>query len=142
MIDDLDRQLISWLRFNSRTPIAVLARELGVNRSTVNARIDRLVDTGVIEAFTIQVSDEVARDAIRGVVFVASDPARGQDIIRAVRGLPEAEQLHSTLGAWDLIVHLSARSLEAFDEALERIRAVPGVRDTQTSLLVNSLTRA
>lgn len=142
MIDDLDRQLISWLRFNSRTPVAVLARELSVNRSTVNARIDRLVDTGVIEAFTIQVSDEVSRDAIRGVVFVASDPAQGQDIIRTVRGIPEAEQLHSTLGSWDLIVHLRARSLEAFDEALERIRAVPGVRDTQTSLLVNSLTRA
>lgn len=142
MIDDLDRQLISWLRFNSRTPAAVLARELGVNRSTVNARIDRLVDTGVIEAFTIQVSDEIARDSIRGVVFVACDPARGRDVIRAVRGIPEAEQMHSTLGGWDLIVHLRARSLDAFDAALELIRAVPGVRDTQTSLLVNSLTRA
>lgn len=141
MIDDLDRQLISWLRFNSRTPVAVLARELGVNRSTVNARIARLTDTGVIEAFTILVSEEVSRDAIRGIVLVASDPAQGQEIIRAVRGLPEAEQLHSTLGPWDLIVHLRARSLEGFDDALERIRAVPGVRDTQTSLLVNSITR-
>lgn len=142
MIDDLDRQLISWLRVNSRTPVAVLARELGVNRSTVNARIDRLVETGLIESFTIRVSDEISRDSIRGVVFVASDPTRGHDIIHAVRGIPEAEQLHSTLGQWDLIVHLRARSLEAFDDALERIRAVPGVRDTHTSLLVNSLTRA
>lgn len=112
-----------------------------MNRSTVNARIDRLVTMGVIEAFTIQVSDEVARDAIRGVAFVSSDPSRGPDIIRAVRGIPEAEQLHSTLGPWDLIVHLRARSLDAFDDALERLRAIPGVRDTETSLLVNSLTR-
>lgn len=142
MIDNVDRRLISWLRFNSRTPVAVLARELGINRSTVTARIDRLVDTGVIEAFTIRLSDEVARDAIRGVVLVASDPARGQDIIRTVRGIPESDHMHSTLGAWDLVVQLRAPSMEAFDDALERIRAIPGVRDTQTSLLMNSLTRA
>ncbi len=142
MIDDLDRQLISLLRFNSRTPVALLARELDVNRSTVTTRISRLVDDGVIEAFTIRLSDEIARDAIRGIVLVASDPAHGHDIIRTMRGIPEAEQLHSTLGAWDLVVQLRASSMESFDDALERIRAITGVRDTQTSLLMNSLTRA
>lgn len=142
MIDDLDRRLISRLRFDSRTPVAVLARELDINRSTVTARIDRLVDTGVIEAFTIRLSDEIARDSIRGIVLVASEPAHGQDIIRAVRGIPEADQLHSTLGAWDLVVQLRAPDMAAFDDALERIRAIRGVRDTQTSLLMNSLTRA
>lgn len=142
MIDDLDRELISLLRFNSRTPVAALARSLGVNRSTVTTRIDRLVDAGVIESFSIRLSDELARDAIRGIVLVASSPEHGQSIIRVIRGIPEAEQMHSTLGAWDLVVQLRAPSMEAFDDALERIRAIPGVRDTQTSLLMNSLTRA
>lgn len=141
MIDDLDRQLISALRTNSRAPVAQLSRDLGVNRATVNARITRLVETGVIEAFTIRLSDEVARDSIRGIVLVASDPRHGQDIIRAVRGIPEAELMHSTLGAWDLVVQLRSGTMEGFDDALERIRVIPGVRDTQTSLLMNSLTR-
>lgn len=111
-----------------------------MNRSTVTARIDALTGAGVIESFTIRLSDEVDRDAIRAVTLLVSDPQSGQDVVRAVRGFPEVEQLHSTLGAWDLVVQLRAPSLAAFDAALERIRAIPGVRDTQTSLLVNSLT--
>lgn len=140
MIDDLDFRLIAILRANSRTPVAALARELGINRSTVTSRIDRLVDTGVIEGFTLRLSNDVDRDAIRGVTTVSTDPNQGQDVVRELRGYPEVEHLHSTTGAWDLVVQLRCTSLSAFDLALERIRTVPGVRDTQTSLLFNSLT--
>ena len=94
----------------------------------------------MIESFTIRLSDEIDRDAIRAITLVLSDPQAGQDIVRVVRGFPEVERLHSTLGAWDLVVQLRAPSMAEFDAALERIRAIPGVRDTQTSLLMNSLT--
>lgn len=142
MLDDLDRRLIAILRANSRTPVAVLARELDINRSTVTARIDRLVDSGVIEGFTIQLSNDVDRDAIRGVTTVVTEPNHGQDVVREIRGYPEVERLHSTTGAWDLVVQVRCRDLSEFDLVLERIRAIPGVRDTQTSLLFNSLTTA
>jgi DNA-binding Lrp family transcriptional regulator len=142
MLDDLDHRLIGILRANSRTPVAVLARDLGINRSTVTSRIDRLVDSGVIEGFTIRLSNDVDHDAIRGMTTVVSEPNQGQDVVREVRGYPEVEQLHSTTGAWDLVIQLRCRNLSEFDLVLERIRAIPGVRDTQTSLLFNSLTTA
>jgi len=106
----------------------------------VTARIDGLTRSGVIEAFTIRLSDEIDRDAVRAITLVASDPQRGQDVVRAIRGFTEVERLHSTLGAWDLVVQLRTQTMAEFDSALERIRAVPGVRDTETSLLINSLT--
>lgn len=140
MLDDLDHRLIAVLRANSRTPVAVLARELGVNRSTVTARIDRLVHSGVIEGFTLRLSNDVDRDVVRGVTTVVTAPNQGQSVVREIRGYPEVERLHSTTGAWDLVVQLRCRSLSEFDVVLERIRALPGVRDTQTSLLFNSLT--
>ncbi|NPC42419.1 Lrp/AsnC family transcriptional regulator [Nocardioides sp. zg-1230] len=140
MLDDLDHRLIAVLRANSRTPVAVLSRELGVNRSTVTARIDRLVHSGVIEGFTLRLSNDVDRDVVRGVTTVVTAPNQGQSVVREIRGYPEVERLHSTTGAWDLVVQLRCRSLSEFDVVLERIRALPGVRDTQTSLLFNSLT--
>jgi DNA-binding Lrp family transcriptional regulator len=140
MLDDLDHRLIALLRANSRTPVAALARNLHVNRATVTSRIDRLVDSGVIEGFTLRLGNDVDRDAIRGVTTVTTAPNEGQDVVREIRGYPEVEGLHSTTGAWDLVVQLRCRSLSEFDLVLERIRALPGVRDTQTSLLFNSLT--
>jgi DNA-binding Lrp family transcriptional regulator len=140
VIDELDRRLLAALRVNSRTPVAVLARELGVNRATVTGRIDRLVRDGVIETFTVRMSDEVDRDTVRGITMVALEPRSGQDAVRTIRGFPEVERLHSTVGRWDLVVQLGAPTLSAFDVALERVRAVPGVTDTETSVLFNSLT--
>ncbi len=140
MLDDLDHRLIAALRIDSRAPVAALARELNVNRSTVTARIERLLHSEVIEAFTIRLSNDVDRDAIHAVTMLTIEPNRGQDVVRAIRGFPEIEHLHSTIGVWDLVVQLRATSLSQLDLALERIRGVPGVKDTQTSLLFNSLT--
>ena len=142
VLDALDHRLVALLRMNSRTPVAALARDLGINRSTVTARIERLVDVGVIESFTIRLSNDVDRDAIRGVTTISTEPNHGQAVGREIRGYPEVEQLHSTTGAWDLVVQLRCTNLTEFDRTLERIRALPGVRDTQTSLLFNSLTTA
>lgn len=61
-------------------------------------------------------------------------------MVREIRGYPELERLHSTTGAWDLVLQLRCRSLSEFDLVLDRIRIRPGIRDTQTSLLFNSLT--
>ena len=142
VLDDLDHRLIALLRTDSRTPVAVLARELGVNRSTVTSRMDRLVDTGVIEGFTIRVSSDQDQDAVRGVTLVATETRLNHEVVREIRGYPEMEELHSTTGTWDLVLQLRCRNLAEFDLVLERIRAMPGVRATQTSLLFSSLRTA
>lgn len=139
MIDDLDHRLIAILRMDSRTPVSTLARELGVNRSTVHTRIDRLVESGVIEGFTLRLSNDIDRDAIRAVTMIATDPKYGRDIVHEIRGYPEIENLYSTTGAWDLVINIRCKNLSEMDRALERLRAIPGVRDTQTSLLFASL---
>lgn len=140
MIDEIDRQLIRVLRADSRMPAAAIARELDVNRATVTSRIQRLADTGVIEAFTIRLANEVDRDAIRGITLVSARPNSGATVMRHIRGIPAVERVHSTIGVWDIVVQLRATSLADFDDGLERVRGIEGVTDTQTSLLFNSLT--
>src|SRR5690606_41796213 len=49
--DDLDHRLIALLRSNSRTPLALLARERGINRATVPRRLHRLADQRVRGSF-------------------------------------------------------------------------------------------
>ena len=113
-----------------------------MNRSTVTSRIDRLVDNGVIEGFTIRVSGDLEHDSVQGVMLVATENSRSHEIVRELRGYPELEQLHSTTGTWDLVLQIRARNLSEFDLVLERVRAIPGVRTTQTNLLFSSLRTA
>ncbi len=140
MMDDLDRRLLSLLRANGRESIVVLARTLGVTRGTVNARLARLVDSGVIVGFSVRVRDPGASTAVRAIMLVAIEGVSTREVIRDLRGIPTIAALHTTNGRWDLVAEISCESLEAFDRTLTTVRAVGGIRDTETSILLSSAT--
>ncbi len=140
-LDDLDRRLISLLRQDGRAPVAVLARELGVTRSTVTSRLERLVSSGTVVGFTVRVRDEADPLAVRAICLIEVTGRNTDAVIKVVRGWPEIRSLHTTNGGWDLVAELEVADLGAFDQVLGRIRRVDGVRNTETSLLLSSVLR-
>lgn len=139
-IDDLDRQLLSLLRANGRESIVNLASRLGVTRATVNARLDKLIENGVVVGFSVRVRDPAESSAVRAIMLVAVEGRNTREVIRSLRGIPEIAALHTTNGRWDLIAEISCENLAAFDHALGVIRGVEGIRDSETSILLSSAT--
>jgi DNA-binding Lrp family transcriptional regulator len=142
-MDDLDHRLLSLLRADSRSPASTLAATLGVSRATVRARIDRLVDTGVIQGFTIVVKAGSQPHVIRAITLIEVEGQAADKVTKRLRGFPELRALHSTNGRWDLVAEIETETLEAFDQTLRRIRQVEGISVTETSLMLSSIqTRA
>ena len=52
-MDDLDRQILTILRRDSRTPYTEIADRVGTSEGTVRNRVERLIDEGIIERFTV-----------------------------------------------------------------------------------------
>ncbi|MFT4088674.1 MAG: Lrp/AsnC family transcriptional regulator [Gordonia sp. (in: high G+C Gram-positive bacteria)] len=140
LIDDLDRRLLSLLRANGRESVVNLAKRLGVTRATVNSRLDKLVENGVIVGFSVQVRDPAAVSAVRAVMLIAVEGRNTREVIRSLRGIREIAALHTTNGRWDLIAEMSCENLAAFDDALGVIRGIDGIRDSETSILLSSAT--
>ncbi len=136
-----DHRLLAVLREDGRAPVAELARRLGVTRATVTARLDRLVAAGVIVGFTVRVREESQPGGVRAVSLIEVAGRSADDVIARLGSFPEIESLHTTNGAWDLVAEVRAADLASFDALLDRIRAVPGVLDTETSLLLTSVLR-
>jgi DNA-binding Lrp family transcriptional regulator len=137
-MDDLDYKMITLLRSEARRPVASLAAELGVSRATVRSRIDRLIESGVIRGFTIAVHDNATRNLVRAVMMIEVEAKASNKVVKRLYGYPEVRKLHSTNGHWDLVAELVAGSLEEFDELLNRIRTVDGIKSTDTSILLAS----
>ena len=57
-MDDTDRELLRVLSLDARRPAAELARELGVSRATVQNRIEKLKNSGIIKGFTVELGQE------------------------------------------------------------------------------------
>lgn len=138
-LDELDRSLIASLRRNGREPVAELARQLGVTRTTVTKRIERLEERGIILGFTVQLSGDVDPDAVRAICHLAIEGNEMNPAITALRRMPEVTGLHATNGEWDLIAELTVPHLADVDRTLVRIREVKGVHRSETSLLLRSV---
>lgn len=139
-LDELDRRLIALLRTDGRAPVTTLARQLGVTRATVNSRLDRLQESGRVLGFTVRMRDD-HDDGVRAITLVEVEGRTTNDVIRALRGLPEIQSLHTTNGGWDLVAEIRCDSLLAFDRVLGQIRSVDGVINSESSLLLNSVLR-
>jgi DNA-binding Lrp family transcriptional regulator len=137
-MDDTDRRLISALRHDARASLSDLAQTLGVSRTTIRSRIERLQRAGEILGFSVVLKGDTARDPVCGLMMLGIE-GRGTDrILRQLNGLTAVRAVHSTNGRWDLIVQIGTDTLEALDTTLAQIRKFDGVAQSETSLLLNT----
>jgi DNA-binding Lrp family transcriptional regulator len=137
-MDETDRKLISALRHDARASLSDLAMMLGVSRTTVRGRIERLKASGEILGFSVVLKADTARDPVRGLMMIGIE-GRGTDrIIRQINGLSAVRAVHTTNGRWDLIVEIGTGTLEEFDAILGQIRRFDGIASSETSLLLNT----
>jgi DNA-binding Lrp family transcriptional regulator len=131
-MDETDERLLAALKANSATPTAQLARTLGLARSTVQARIERLERSGVIAGYTIRLGQAAEGARIRATVLLSIEPRSTAAVLSRLRPMPEVESCHTSTGRVDLILAVAAETTERLDAVLDRIGAVPGVTDTES----------
>lgn len=134
--DDLDRRLISRLQANARESTAALARQLGVARTTVLARLARLEREGTVVGYTVRLAADEGEAGVQAYVGVVTDPKKGRDVTRRLTTLPELRQLCSVSGEFDYMALLRAESTARLDALLDEIGAIDGVARTTTSVVL------
>jgi DNA-binding Lrp family transcriptional regulator len=130
-LDDTDRALLGLLARNARMPTTELARRLGVARTTVQARIEKLERTGVIRGYTVR-AEAGAGAMIRAYVLISVEPRQAAQVGARLSRMPEMESLHTTSGRFDLAAQIGAPDTARLDEALDRIAMVEGVKGMET----------
>lgn len=137
-LSDTDQQLLSLLRENARASTAQIARRLGLSRTTVQSRIERLEREGVIGGYTVKVSDEAERGHVRAHILIAVYPKQMTAVVTALRAMPELRSLHSVSGGHDLIAIASVPAVGEMDELTDRIGAIEGVDRTTSSIVLST----
>ena len=135
-MDKTDERLIAALRHDARASLSDLAIQLGLSRTTVRSRIERLTQRGDILGFTVVLKGDVLRDPVRGLMMIGIEGRGTGRIVRQLQGLANVRAIHSTNGRWDLIVELGTETLEDIDNTLAKIRMFDGVSTSETSLLL------
>jgi DNA-binding Lrp family transcriptional regulator len=133
-----DEMLLTLLRENARASIASLARRLGVPRTTVQSRIERLERRGVIAGYTVKTSESHERGLIRAHVLITALPKLANRVEAELRRMPSVRVLHSVSGAFDMIAVVAAASVEELERQIDRIGALEGVERTISSIILST----
>ena len=111
VIDDLDHRLISLLAAEPRIGILECARRLEVARGTAQARLDKLVQRGIINGYGPEVSPAALGFGVMAFVTLEIRQSRGHDpVARHLATIPEVLEVHTITGGGDLLCRIVARS--------------------------------
>jgi DNA-binding Lrp family transcriptional regulator len=135
-LDTLDRQLIALLQANARDSTADLARKLGVARTTVLARLQRLERQGVVVGYTVRLGQDEGERGVEAFVGISTEPRLARDLTQRLATFPELRQLCSVSGEFDYIAVLHADTPARLDGLLDEIGGMAGVLKTTTSVVL------
>lgn len=135
-IDRLDVEILVRLTANARIGIAELASDLGVSRATVQLRLRRLEDEGILLGFRPVIDLTAIGMPIQAVVTLDIDQRLMAPILRGLQALPEVLEVRIQAGREDLVVHVALGSLEGLQQLTAAIVRIDGVRKTTSTFTV------
>ena len=133
MIDELDAALIGLLTAEPRVGVLEASRRLGVARGTVQARLDRLQDRGVITGYGPDIDPAAVGHGVTAFVTLELRQAGGYDLVadRLAR-IPEILEAHTITGPGDMLCRVVARTNADLQRVIDAIVDVAGVVRTST----------
>ena len=136
-LDQFDISLLHLLQENSRMKNTELAKQLSVTEGAIRKRISRLRKLGVIERFTIQLSDK--SQGIRAIVEIKIEGNEKPSSIRGeiVKRIPiGVEMIYELTGDVDMITIFHTSNHDELGNAIESLRQIPGINSTKTHVIL------
>lgn len=134
VLDDLDADIIALWRQEPRLGILEMSRRLGVARGTVQSRLDKMIDAGVIIGFGPDIDLACIGYGVVGFTTIEVVQGRTDDVIEHLTTIPEVIEAHSIAGQGDILVRIRARSNEQLMQVLQQILQSPAVDRASTAL--------
>ena len=141
-LDEKDLQILRELEFDSSRNLRELADILGMPRTTIQDRINRLKRMGVIKRFTIKVDKAKLGKGVLAFVLVSFMPGSEvsqKALAHEIALMENVEEAHLISGEWDILLKVRGSSVkEIGDLVIDKIRGMHGVAKTLTCVVFYS----
>lgn len=138
-LDERDARLLLALAENPRGTVLALADRVGLSRNTVQARLARLEELGVLGSFERRIDPAALGYPLTAFVTVRVVQRELATVADALDRVPEVLEVHGLSGEGDLLVHVVARDADDLYRIAGQLLATEGVERTTTSLVMRSL---
>ena len=138
-VDDVDARLLLALTRRPRATVVALAEEVGLTRNTVQARLTRLEERGVLTTFERRIDPAALGYPLTAYVAVQVVQRELGPVAAALERIPEVLEVQGLSGESDLLVQVVARDADDLYRIAGLLLATDGVERTTTSLVMRRL---
>ena len=136
MLDDLDRQIISILQYDGRTPFTTIAAELGTTEGTVRRRVKQLTENGLMQIVAIVEAHNMGFDEA-AMIGISVQSNQVYSVAEEIAKLPEVSYLFQAAGDLDLIAEVYCRDREHFVSFLnDELQQIEGIERTESFMML------
>lgn len=135
-LDKLDRRIISNLLSNGRESIANLSRNVGLSRTAVAERINRLEKTGVIKGYTAQIRINSENNA-SCYLLISCVIGQKDCVSEALKEIPEVKMTSIVGGTYDIISLIEAPDLHRIHYLSSEIESISGIKEVKNTIVLH-----
>lgn len=131
VVDEIDAALIRHLQIDGRRPYTKLAKQVGLSEAAVRQRVQRLLEQGVMQI--VAVTDPMQVGFPRAAMLGVRCDGDVEAVAEAMAAMTEVDYLVITAGGYDILAEVVCEDDDHLLEVVNRrVRAIPGVRNTET----------
>ena len=135
--DKTDDKIIGYLRDDARESFVEIGKKLKLSESAVRRRVKNLVDSGVIEKFTVEMGESNTTSAI---VLISVDSATDTSKVSAkLTKLEAVKTVYEITGQYDISVIIRAGNIAEINICIDDLRKIQGVIDTNTVIILRTI---
>ncbi|MGI9608204.1 MAG: Lrp/AsnC family transcriptional regulator [Acidimicrobiales bacterium] len=138
---DPDLAIIRALRRNPRASITTLARVTNMARGTVQTRLGRLHERGVIIGHGPDLDPAMVGFPVTAFTTLSIVQGSHDELVDRLRSIPEVVEVHVVTGSGDLLVRLAARSNDDLHALLQEIVSMGEVGRADSQLALSTPVR-
>ncbi len=139
--DPTDARLLRALNEQPRATALALAERLGLSRNTVQSRLAKMEQPGMLDSFERRVIPGSLGYPLTAFVTTQVVQRELDQVAEALAAIPEVLEVHGISGDVDLLVQVVAVDAEDLYRIAGQILAIPGVERTNTALVMRELVR-
>lgn len=106
-MDNIDKQILSMLQKNARTPLKTLAENVFLSSPAVSARIKQLEREGVITGYRAELDPAKLGCFITAFINIAMEAARKLEFYEFVEKCPNVIECNSITGDYSMLVKVA-----------------------------------
>ena len=142
MLNPKDQKILDELVRDGRKPVVDISNELGIPRATVQERIQKMRESGIIRKFAAIPDYSLLGRPVTAFILVSFMPGTvsQKQLAEQIGRIPRVHEVHLITGEWDIVLKVRAESMDQLGKlVVDKLRDMKGVARSVTCICFNTV---